>query len=78
MGIDKIPAFLVAVLTLYALYKGGDSKNSEESKRDLFIIIIKAAFVSLLVVILMLSIVYYRNIDFQIYYSYNEFLKNTF
>lgn len=78
MGIDKIPAFLVAVLTLYALYKGGDSKNSEESKRDLFIIIIKAAFVSLLVVILMLSIVYYRNIDFQIYYSYNEFLKKYF
>ena len=76
MDIFKIPAFVVAIVSLLAIFNSGKSKDSETIKRDVLITMIKGTLISLLIVFLNLTYIYFNNSDFKAYESFNDFIEH--
>ena len=71
MDIFKIPAFVVAIVSLLAIFNSGKSKDSETIKRDVLITMLKGMLISLPIVFLNLTYIYFSNSDFKAYESFN-------
>ena len=74
MDIFKIPAFVVAIVSLLAIFNSGKSKDSDTIKRDVLITMLKGMLISLPIVFLNLTYIYFSNSDFKAYESFNGFI----
>ena len=78
MSIINIPGFIVAIVTLFAIIKSGNDTDSESIKKGILITTIKNIVVSIFIVLLILSVIYYLNVDFKIFESYKQFIVQYF
>ena len=74
MDIFKIPAFVVAIVSLLAILNSGKSKDSDTIKRDMLITMLKGMLISLPIVFLNLTCIYISNSDFKAYESLKGFI----
>ena len=74
MDIFKIPAFVVAIVSLLAILNSGKSKDSDTIKRDVLITMLKGMLISLPIVFLNLTCIYISNSDFKAYESLKGFI----
>ena len=69
MSIINIPGFIVAIVTLFAIIKSKKDTDSESIKKGILITTIKNIVVSIFIVLLILSAIYYLNVDIKSFES---------
>lgn len=74
MDIFKLPALVVAVVSLFSIFNSGKSEDPDSIKRDVLITILKGTMISLPIVFLSLTFIYLSNSDFKAYESFNGFI----
>ena len=78
MSIINIPGFIVAIVTLFAIIKSKKDTDSESIKKGILITTIKNIVVSIFIVLLILSAIYYLNVDIKSFESYKQFIVHYF